>query len=33
MFPEPYPDTRNSIGFGRGTSGIMYRLMQVPELL
>lgn len=27
MFPEPLPDTRNSIGFGRGTTGILFRLL------
>ncbi|CDW85390.1 lanc-like protein 2 [Stylonychia lemnae] len=33
IFPEPFPDTRTSLGFGRGAAGMLFRLMQVPEVL
>lgn len=33
IFPEPFPDTRTSLGFGRGAAGILFRLLQVPEML
>lgn len=33
IFPEPFPDTRVSLGFGRGAAGILFRLLQVPEML
>jgi len=27
MFPEPAPDDRIAIGFGRGTAGAIFRLL------
>jgi len=33
VFPEPHPDNRITIGLGRGSGGIVIRLLRVPELL
>lgn len=33
IFPEPFPDVRTSIGFGRGATGMLFRLLQLPEFL
>jgi hypothetical protein len=33
VFPEPYPDDRITIGLGRGSGGIMIRLLRIPEIL
>jgi hypothetical protein len=33
VFPEPHPDNRITIGLGRGSGGVLIRLLRVPELL
>ncbi len=33
VFPEPHPDDRITIGLGRGSGGILVRLMRIPELI
>ena len=33
VFPEPHPDDRVTIGLGRGSGGIVIRLMKVREFI
>ena len=33
VFPEPHPDDRITIGLGRGSGGIVIRLMRVREFI
>jgi hypothetical protein len=33
VFPEPHPDDRITIGLGRGSGGVLIRLLRIPELL
>lgn len=33
VFPEPFPDDRITIGLGRGSGGILIRLLRIPEIL